>query len=55
MECVTAALVRHEGERSIELTRGTVQSLYDALRRVPDQRRLRGRRYAAATVVVLLL
>lgn len=29
MECVTAALVMHEGERSIELTRGTVQSIVD--------------------------
>ena len=38
-----------------ELTDAHVQSLYELLRQVPDSRHPRGRRYEAATVLVILL
>lgn len=37
------------------MDRGQVQSLYEILRQVPDYRHKRGRRYEAATVLVLVL
>jgi predicted transposase YbfD/YdcC len=49
MECNTAGAVVHEiGDEH-------VQSLRELLRRVPDHRQQRGRRYEAATVLVILL
>lgn len=38
-----------------EISEQEVQSLYEMLRRVPDYRGKRGRRYEAATVVIILL
>lgn len=49
MDCNTESAVVHEiGERH-------VQSLHELLRQVPDARAKRGRRYEAATVLVIIL
>jgi predicted transposase YbfD/YdcC len=49
MDCSTEAVEGHEVDDA------QVQSLYAMLRQVPDYRAQRGRRYEAATVVVILL
>jgi predicted transposase YbfD/YdcC len=49
MDCTTESSDVHEIEES------QIRSLYELLREVPDQRHKRGRRYEAATVLVLLI
>ncbi len=49
MESSTESAVTHEVDRR------RIQSLVEALRRVPDHRHKRGRRYEAATVLTILL
>ncbi len=54
MESITETVEAHEAEEH-EISMQQVQSLHELLRQVPDYRHKRGRRYEAATVLVILL
>ena len=49
MQCTTDVGTERESDEA------AIQSLYELFRHVPDQRHKRGRRYEAATVLVILL